>query len=100
MRNNGASLVSIGVRLASRGFDEQAIQAVLEHVPSEEPDNIIVGQEKLSGGRMVLVFVGMAVSVLGLFFVIGSVTGLVPMPRFFGFAVIFAGGFIASSGRS
>jgi hypothetical protein len=100
MRNNGASLVTIESRLANRGFDEQAIKAVLRHIPSEEPDNIIVRPDKHSGGRMVLVVVGLMISALGVFFAIGNRTGLAPTVPFFGFALMVIGGVIMAAGRS
>jgi hypothetical protein len=100
MRNNGASLASIESRLANRGFDERAIEAVLRHIPSEEPDNIIVSPDKRSGGRTVLVVAGLMISALGFFFVIGNRTGLAPSVPFFGFAVMVVGGVIMAAGRS
>jgi hypothetical protein len=100
MRNNGASLEAIECRLVSRGFDEPAIKAVMHHIPSEEPDNIIVRPDERPGGRMVLVVVGLMISALGLFFVIGNNTGLAPTMPFFGFAVMVVGGVIIAAGRS
>jgi hypothetical protein len=100
MRNNGASLESIESRLANRGFDGRAIEAVLRHVPSEEPDNIIVRPDGRSGGRMVLVVVGLMISTLGFLLVIGNRTGLAPTAPFFGFAVMIVGGVVMAAGRS
>jgi hypothetical protein len=100
MRNNGASLESIESRLANRGFDAQSIQAVLHHVPSEEPDNIIVRPDGQSGGRVFLVVLGLMISALGLFFVFGNKTGLAPSVPFFGFAMMVVGGVIMAAGRS
>ena len=34
---------------ASRGLDQTAIEAVLGHVPKEEPDNIIVRKDSTTG---------------------------------------------------
>jgi hypothetical protein len=100
MRNNGASLASIESRLANRGFDGQAIKAVLRDIPSEEPDNIIVRSDEGSGGRMFLVFVGLMIFALGFFFAIGNKTGVAPTMPFFGFAVMVVGGVIMAAGRS
>ncbi len=100
MRNNGASLESLESRLASRGFDAMAIKAVLQHIPLEEPKNIIISQEPTSGGRMGLVIVGLMICGLGAFLVIGNRTGLAPTVPFFGFFMMVLGGVIMAAGRS
>jgi hypothetical protein len=100
MRNNGASLETIQARLAKRGLGEAAIQQVLHHIPTEEPDNIIVRPEGRSGGRTVLVVAGLMISALGFFLVIGNKSGLAPSLPFFGFAVMVCGGLIMAAGRS
>jgi hypothetical protein len=99
MRNNGASLESIESRLASRGFDEPAIKAVLSHIPWEEPDNIIVRQDPTTGFRAGLVVFGLLISGLGAFLVIGNRTGLAPTVPYMGFAVMVIGGAIMAAGR-
>jgi hypothetical protein len=100
MRNNGASLEAIESRLARRGFDGPAIKAVLCHIPSEEPNNIIIGRDQSTGGRLVLVIAGLMISGLGLLLVIGNRTGLAPTVPYFGFAVMVLGGVIMAVGRS
>jgi hypothetical protein len=100
MRNNGASLASIESRLVNRGLDEQAIKSVLRHVPSEEPDNLIVSPDQRSGGRVVLVVAGLMISALGLVLVFGNKTGLAPTVPYFGFAFMVIGGVIMAAGRS
>jgi hypothetical protein len=100
MRNNGASLAVIESRLARRGFDGPEIKAVMGHIPVEEPDNIIVRPDTPTGGRMVIVVVGLMVAGFGLFLVIGNRTGLAPTAPFLGFAVVVVGGVIMAAGRS
>jgi hypothetical protein len=99
MRNNGASLESIESRLLGRGFDERAVRAVMSHIPSEEPDNIIV-KPQAETGRMGLVLIGLTISVLGALLALGNQTGLAPSVPFFGFAVMVVGGVIMAAGRS
>jgi hypothetical protein len=100
MRNNGASLKQIESRLERRGFDQQAVEAVLRHVPKEEPENFIVGSDRTTGGRVLLVLIGLMISAVGLFFVAGNRTGLAPTVPFFGFAGMIVGGAIMAAGRS
>ena len=100
MRNNGASLKLIESRLVRRGFDKPAVEAVLHHVPEQEPDNIIVAPDRATGGRTVLVVIGLMISAAGVFFVIGNQTGLAPSVPFFGFAMMIVGGAIMAAGRS
>jgi hypothetical protein len=65
----------------------------------EESDNIIVTPGSGRGGRMVLVSIGLIISVLGRFLVIGNRAGAAPTAPFLGFAVM-VGGLILAAGRS
>ena len=100
MRNNGASLAAIESRLFRRGFDAPAIKAVMDHIPLEEPDNIILRRDTTTGGRAVLVVVGLIISVLGLLLSIGDQSGLAPPVPLFGIALTVIGGVIMATGRS
>jgi hypothetical protein len=100
MRNNGASLEAIESRLARRGFDGPAIKDVLSHIPTEPPDNIILGRDRTTGFRAGLVVVGLLISGLGAFLVIGNRTGVAPTVPYMGFAVMVIGGVIMAVGRS
>jgi hypothetical protein len=100
MRNNGVSLETIEFRLVRRGFDVPAVEAVLRHVPKEEPNNIIVAPDEAIGGRRFLVILGLVISAFGLFFVFGNQTGMAPTLPFFGFAVMVGGGLLMAAGRS
>jgi len=99
MRNNGASIEMIESRLAKRGFNPPAIKAVLSQIPSEEPNNIIVGRDESTGARMVVVFFGLLICFAGGFFVVGNRTGIAPSVPFFGFALMVLGGVIMNIGR-
>jgi hypothetical protein len=100
MRNNGASPEAIAARLARRGFDKPAIEAIMSHVPSEEPDNIILRRDPTTGFRAGLVVVGLIVSGLGAVLVIGNRTGAAPTVPLLGFMVMVVGGVIMALGRS
>ena len=100
MRNNGASLAAIESRMSGRGFDAPAIKAVMDHIPSEEPDNIILGRDPTTDGRAVLVVVGLLISALGLLVVVGNRSVLAPTVPLFGFALMMVGGVLMTSGRS
>jgi hypothetical protein len=86
--------------LLQRGFDQAAIDAVLREVPKEAPENAILKPQRLTGGRPVLVVAGLAISVLGLCFVIGNRTGAFPTVPFFGFALMVFGGVMMALSRS
>ena len=83
-----------------RNRRKPAVEAVLRHVPEQEPDNIIVAPDRATGGRTVLVVIGLMISAAGVFFVIGNQTGLAPSVPFFGFAMMIVGGAIMAAGRS
>ncbi|GAC1473423.1 MAG: hypothetical protein NVSMB9_22020 [Isosphaeraceae bacterium] len=103
MRNNGASIETIEIRMASRGLDGPAIKAVLHQIPLEEPDNLIIRQSRQNRagpGRTVLVLVGLMISMLGVLLIMGNRTGLAPTLPFLGFAVMIIGGVLLSAARS
>jgi hypothetical protein len=99
MRNNGASLEKIEASLLRRGLDGSAVEAVLGHIPTEEPDNIIVRPDPSARGRKFLIVVGLTITALGFFFAIGNRTGLAPSVPFFGFATMIVGGALIVAGR-
>jgi uncharacterized membrane protein HdeD (DUF308 family) len=72
----------------------------MSHVPTAEPDNLIVRKDSTHGGRVVLVLAGMIVFGLGLLAFFGNRTGLAPTVPFFGFALMIVGGAIMNAGRS
>lgn len=88
------------VRLVRRGFDEPAVDAVPRHVPKEKADNIVARKDPTTGGRGFLGLVGLMISVLGHFFVVGNRSGLLPTVSMFGLVIMAVGGGIMAAGRS
>jgi hypothetical protein len=99
MRNNGASLATIESRLLGRGHDAQAVKAVMSHIPTEQPDNIIV-KPHADTGRAILASIAMTLMVLGLLVAAGNISGVAPSVPFLGFAMMAMGGVIAAAARS